>query len=217
MKKILALLLAVVLVFTLAACGGNADDETAKTTSADQLKAALQLGNTLDATSFLSRYLAAHYQNTASVTPEQIIPLVKAMCFIEGLGADETLAAEDLYTYAKNVFVMDDAMIAALEDSEYYNEKDKTYTLFGEAYSNDNHNTYVHSYESLGDDEYIVYIRYGIIDLDRGGNVYKDVTTWKAKVRLQEEAEWYTAMMFYHSFEPIEEIPETAFCSKEWF
>ena len=158
-----------------------------------------------------------HHQGTAAITPEQIIPLVNAMCDIEGVDVDETMAAAELYGYAKKVFVMDDAMVAALEASEHYNADDKTYTLFGDPYSNDLHNTYVHSYESLGNNEYVVYIRYGVTDLDRGGNVYKDVTTWKAKVRLQEDSEWYTAMMFYHSFEPIEEIPETAFCSKEWF
>ena len=272
MKKILAILLAVMLVFAFVACGsedasgdatptpdgmpivdGNGDTSTPKgeqgtesptpdatadggtnatptatpdanatpnaaatptakpTATAKPTPAPRPIGETLNDVSYLSQYLVTNYQNTSELTPDQIIPFfLTDINAKEGYEWGEKIPAEKFYSYARKCFVMDDKMINTFKASKHYDAATDSYILSGEFYSNSVHNTYVNAYETLGNDEYIIYIKYGAWDSNPDSAGFYDFSFWKARVKYNAEEKNSGFRLLYYSFEKVESVPASA-------
>ena len=161
--------------------------------------------------SYLNQYLINHYQNTTEITPEQIVPyLYMNVSFAEEIKWGGKIAAEKLYEYARISFVIDEAMVNALKTSRFYNQEDDTYNLIGEEYSNSVHNTEVRAYDDLGNNEYVLYIKYGAWNSDPTIDGFSNFSYWKARVKYQPDVQIGDYKLFYYSFEKIDSIPDTA-------
>ena len=223
MKKIFAILLATMMICSLAACGegaltaeptatatftGETTPTTAPTPEADGNE---EIAAKLRDCSYLNQYLITQYQGTAEITPEQIIPyLYMNVCYLEELSWGDKIAAEKLHEYARISFVMDDAMVSALKASDFYNAEDDTYTLKADEYSNSVHNTEIRAYDDLGENEYILYIKYGAWSSDPDCGGFSNFSYWKAHVKYRPDVQIGDYRLFYYSFEQIESIPDTA-------
>lgn len=230
MKKLLAILLAVWMLATLVACEigelkradgalasilptatGEDAPSTPTLTPAPATEGPEDVANKLRDSSYLNQYLIIHYQNTSEITPEQIVPyLYMNVGYAEGIGYGEKIAAEKLYEYARISFTMDEPMIDALKASRFYNAEDDTYNLIGEEYSNSIHNTEVQAYDDLGNNEYVLYIKYGAWNSDPTIDGFSNFSYWKARVKYQPDVQIGDYKLFYYSFEKIDAIPETA-------
>ncbi len=171
-----------------------------------------ELLNILKNSAYLAQYLTVYYDSGSAITPKQVMTYIFTdICYREGFDWGEKVPSATFYKYARYAFVMDDKMINQLKASEYYNAADDTYTLFGEHYSNSVHNAYVKAYDDLGNDEYILYIKYGAWDSNPDTAGFYDITCWKAKVKIREKIDNmdFSQILFY-SIEKIDSIPSTA-------
>ena len=183
--------------------------DSAENDTTDDTPSPEKVGQMLHEVSYLSQYLIMNYDKGPDLNAKQILTyFINNICSDLEVGLGDKVPAETVYEYVKKSFDFDEAMKTLLKSCELYDATDDTFTIWGEYYSNSTHTTAVAAYEDLGNNEYVIYIHYAA--WDSWEMVFSDHSNWKATVTYRKDMEPKDFCFLWHSFEKIEQIPETA-------
>ncbi|MBP3300162.1 MAG: hypothetical protein J6M34_01505 [Clostridia bacterium] len=177
----------------------------------DKTPSAEEIGSMLHEVSHLSQYLIVHYENGPKLNAKQILTyFINNICSDLEVSVGDKVPAETVYEYVKKSFDFDEAMKTLLKACELYNEADDTFTIWGEYYSNSVYTTCVYAFEDLGNNDYVLYVKYAEWNSDFNVMEFSNFSDWKATVTYREDMEPKDFCFLWHSFEKIDEIPVTA-------
>lgn len=179
--------------------------------TADKTPSPEEVGQMLQEVSHLSQYLIVHYENGPKLNAKQILTyFINNICSDLEVSVGDKVPAEKVYEYVAKSFDLDEEMKTMLKASELYNEADDTFTIWGEYYSNSVHTTCVYAFEDLGNNDYVVYIKYAAWNSDFNSMEFSNFSDWKATVTYRKDMEPKDFCFLWHTFEKIEQIPATA-------